>query len=250
MKDQNVKYADYVREDALDTLLSDLTREASELLAVIANKMPGDEWLVIDIHTIGDDYQAWSRDERNGQFTTFDIDDAYPVLRFALKEDLLQRSALISSLHPNHQSHETTDVIRLCLSEGVRTPRSQSKGFRWDLDDDYMYETRHRLIREDVNALAYELVERLTDYEVKWLKATTEEIKVVVKRQVVATIPFDHYPFLGVEILKQDNQKLTGYLLDDLNDAITSMYESSRTDRLFEEHEEARMRGDTTGRFW
>lgn len=234
MNNRNTKYTDYKQEDALDKLLTDLSPESSKLLGAIGKRISSGNWRVVDIHNSGDNYDALVYQESSREFIKFKIDDEYPFLKLALKRDLLQYSALISSLHPSHLTHSTTDVIRLRLSEGIRTPRSKAKGFRWDAEAAYLGTMREERIYEDLDDLAYNLVDYMVDSKVslvddgvKWLKATTEEIIVVVKRLIVASIPFDHYPFLGAKILKQEEQKLTGDLIDDLNRNIRNVHKAT-----------------------
>lgn len=237
-----------------DTLLSALTTDVVKLKKQAAERYSfGAEWFAVDVSVATDYYNVLiGRRDRIGlnqiRFgtTSTHLHSALPELYKALREELLTVAALLDALN----NADTEEQIRYRLSKGVRTPRSKERGFRWDIEDDHYGSVETTLIRDDINDFAWMAIMQAPDVVVDKLTATTEKISAFAPNgEKVATLPFDFLPFLGMEILRQENGELTGDYIAELNAAIARAYELDKKDRLFEEHEEARMRGENTVQF-
>lgn len=236
----------------LNTLLTDLTRDVVQLKKQAAARYrTGDDWSVVDAAIIGECYEVLLLQRPRGYYATTrfgrtdtHLHSALPDLYAALRYELLTLPALLDALN----NADTEEQLRYRLSKGVRTRHSKDRGFRWDTYDKHSGSVLTKLIREDISDyLAVLVTINNADVVVGKLAATTETISVIAPDgAVIEKLPFDYCPFLSVEVLQQQDHELTGDYITELNTAIEKMYEVDEQDRVAEEREEARIRGENT----
>lgn len=216
----NISIEDYNGDDALDLLLTDLSFEALDLVQNMVQELPkGRDWLVVDIHRTDGGYGAVVVDTQTLRLSKYPIAAEYQAIHLALDYDLVMVEVLITCLHPSHATHPVPDVLRRELTRATRTPRSKKRGFRWDLKKEYRDRAYMDKALDDVVAMAKTITRETPGEKVDNILIAHERI-LVDTTTGANEYPFDHYPFLGVLALEDNDGDVSDFYIGVLNDQL------------------------------